>query len=61
MKQCLKLESQDSIQEIAAVIGVDERGELVRRWKEKYGLMVKNCRRMLNRYEDPEEAQVHAH
>ena len=61
IKQCLKLESEDSIQEIAAGIGGGERGELVRRWKEKYVLMMKNCKRMLRRYEDPEEARVHAH
>jgi hypothetical protein len=61
MKQSLKLENEDSIQDILGGIEGGERGELIRRWKEKYGLMMKNCRRMLRRYEDLEETQVHAH
>ena len=61
IKQCLELESEDSIQDIFGGIEGGDRGELVLVWKEKYGLMMNNCRRMLRRYEDLEETQVHVH
>ncbi len=61
MKQGLKLESEDSIHEIAAEIEGGVQGELVRRWNQKYGLMMRNCRRMLKRYEESEEVHAHVH
>lgn len=61
MKQSFKLETDESIREIAEELERNQQKLIIKQWNKNYSLIIKNSKRILMRYEENQGPVQHAH
>ena len=55
IKQSLKLERYESLKEIAAELEINQQADILKRWNKDYFLIMRNCKRILEKFGELEE------